>query len=103
MAPITTSSRLGWVAAVIEMVSPSQPNPSTIQMMWTSSTLVAMLFLLERCPLVASKKLHTSSLHYEQRDLPAINLTTARDIDKVAISQVVLYLLSRKGSDAARY
>jgi hypothetical protein len=37
------------------MVSPSQPNPSTIQMMWTSSTpvLVAMLYLLDRCSLVA--------------------------------------------------
>ena len=54
MAPNKTSSMLGWVAAVIETESPSQPNPAVIQTMWTSSTrvLVAMLSLLERCPLV---------------------------------------------------
>jgi hypothetical protein len=55
MAPNKTSSMLGWVAAVIETESPSQPSPAVIQTMWTSSTrdLVAMLYLLERCPLMA--------------------------------------------------
>ena len=31
MAPITSSSNVGWVAAVIAMVSPSQPRPAVIQ------------------------------------------------------------------------
>jgi hypothetical protein len=55
MAPITTSSTLGCIAAVIETVSPSQLNPPVVQMIWTSSTreLVAMMYLLERYPLVA--------------------------------------------------
>jgi hypothetical protein len=50
MAPNNTSSILGWVAAVIATVSPSQPNPAVIQTMWISSTrdLLAMLYLLER-------------------------------------------------------
>ena len=29
---------LGWVAAVIETESPSQPSPAVIQRMWTSLT-----------------------------------------------------------------
>ena len=38
MAPSKTSSMLGWVAAVIETESPSQPKPAVIQMMWISAT-----------------------------------------------------------------
>src|SRR6476469_974528 len=38
MAPITTSSTLGWVAAVIETESPSQPSPAVIHTMWMSLT-----------------------------------------------------------------
>src|SRR5271155_1106048 len=34
--PRTTSSMLGCVAAVIGMVSPSQPSPAVIQSMWIS-------------------------------------------------------------------
>jgi len=57
-APNKTSSMLGWVAAVIEIESPSQPSPAVIQTMWTSSTrvLVAMLYLLERGLLVVCKE-----------------------------------------------
>ena len=38
IAPSSTSSMLGWPAAVIETESPSQLMPSEIQRMWTSST-----------------------------------------------------------------
>ena len=31
MAPVTISSMLGWVAAVMAIVSPSQPKPAVIQ------------------------------------------------------------------------
>src|SRR5580698_4437864 len=34
MPPRSTSSMLGWVAAVIAIVSPSQPRPAVIQRMW---------------------------------------------------------------------
>jgi hypothetical protein len=33
MAPSSTSSMLGWLAAVIETLSPSQLNPSDVQRM----------------------------------------------------------------------
>src|SRR6187455_3258860 len=56
IAPSSTSSMLGWPAAVIETESPSQLMPSEIQRTWTSSTpaLVSaamshlLLFELER-------------------------------------------------------
>src|ERR1700688_3979837 len=38
IAPNKTSSMLGWVAAVIETESPSQPRPAVIQRMCTSAT-----------------------------------------------------------------
>src|SRR4051794_41083844 len=38
IAPSRTSSMLGWPAAVMETVSPSQDIPSEIHRMWTSST-----------------------------------------------------------------
>ena len=38
MAPSTTSSMLGWVAAVIETESPSQLRPAVIQRTWISFT-----------------------------------------------------------------
>src|ERR1700733_2604164 len=38
MAPNKTSSMLGWVAAVTETESPSQPRPAVIQSMCTSAT-----------------------------------------------------------------
>ncbi len=38
MAPITISSMLGWVAAVVDTESPSQLSPAVIQRMWTSLT-----------------------------------------------------------------
>src|SRR4051794_1945511 len=38
IAPSSTSSMLGWPAAVIDTVSPSQDMPSEIHRMWTSST-----------------------------------------------------------------
>jgi hypothetical protein len=38
MAPMTMSSILGWLAAVVEMVSPSQPRPSGLHRMWISLT-----------------------------------------------------------------
>ena len=38
MAPSSTSSMLGCVAAVIETESPSQPRPAVIQRTWTSET-----------------------------------------------------------------
>src|SRR5918997_6526015 len=38
IAPSTTSSMLGWPAAVTDTESPSQLIPSEVQRMWTSST-----------------------------------------------------------------
>src|SRR5215475_10688711 len=38
IAPSTTSSMLGCIAAVIETLSPSQLMPSDVHRMWTSST-----------------------------------------------------------------
>ena len=38
MFPMTKSSMLGWVAAVIDTESPSQLNPVVIQMTWISFT-----------------------------------------------------------------
>ena len=38
IAPSTTSSMLGCVAAVIDTESPSQPRPAVIQTMWISRT-----------------------------------------------------------------
>src|SRR5215475_11770018 len=38
IAPIITSSMLGCSAAVIEIVSPSQPRPAVSQTIWTSLT-----------------------------------------------------------------
>src|ERR1700728_3985975 len=38
IAPNRTSSMLGWVAAVTETESPSQPRPAVIQIMFTSAT-----------------------------------------------------------------
>src|SRR4029077_16113885 len=50
MVPRSTSSMLGWVAAVIDTESPSQLNPAVIQRMWTSSTLEALRKLGEPFP-----------------------------------------------------
>src|SRR5918992_754189 len=41
IAPSSTSSMLGWPAAVIDTESPSQLIPSEIHRMWTSSTPAA--------------------------------------------------------------
>src|SRR5580692_3196808 len=41
MPPRSTSSMLGCVAAVIAIVSPSQPRPAVIQRMWISDTGIA--------------------------------------------------------------
>src|SRR5215472_13913161 len=38
IAPISTSSMLGCVAAVMETESPSQPRPAVIHTTWTSLT-----------------------------------------------------------------
>src|SRR5580658_11022901 len=46
MDPITTSSTLGCVAAVIDTESPSQPRPAVIQSMCTS--LTAGAFCVDR-------------------------------------------------------
>src|SRR3981081_4665445 len=50
MVPRSTSSMLGWVAAVIDTESPSQLNPAVIQRMWTSSTDEALRKLGEPDP-----------------------------------------------------
>src|ERR1700740_2134421 len=42
MVPSSTSSMLGWGAAVMDTESPSQLSPAVIHRMWTSSTAEAL-------------------------------------------------------------
>src|SRR3954464_14261150 len=57
MAPSSTSSMLGWPAAVIDTESPSQLIPSEIHRMWTSSTAGAFGSVATAHPSIRQQRL----------------------------------------------
>src|SRR5438067_163788 len=93
---------LGCIAAVIEIVSPSQPNPPVIQMMWTSSTpdLVAIMYLLEQCPFARGllKKPHTISRNCNQLQFTEVTtkITTVEDTRRQQSPSRVLKSIRKK-------